>query len=219
LVALRPAIAGPAPIGSTFVSTHWRTSSSTACAIQPALFKVFCEEFHRELNRLRNQERAEAAAKRAELDQLERRIRRIVELITGDDAPPLRALKQELTALEARQLVLQQELAEAAAPALLLHPNLAEVYRQRVERLQEALQDRDTRDEAFELIRSLIDEIRLVPDKGQLHIELRGELAGILAISADSKEPDRAAAIGRAQQIKMVAGTRNHRQFLVAVDI
>jgi site-specific DNA recombinase len=185
----------------------------------PELFKVFCEEFHRELNRLRNQEHAEAAAKRAELDQLERRIRRIVTLITDDDVP-LRALKQELTALEARQLVLQQALAEAAAPAPSLHPNLAEIYRQRVERLHEALQDRGTRDEAFELIRSLIDEIRLVPDKSQLHIELRGELAGILAISADGKEPgSRTAAAGRAQQIKMVAGTRNHRQFMVIVSV
>jgi hypothetical protein len=40
---------------------------------------------------------------------------------------PLRALKQELITLEARQLVLKRELAEAAAPAPLLRPNLAEV--------------------------------------------------------------------------------------------
>jgi hypothetical protein len=35
-----------------------------------------------------------------------------------------------------------------------------------------------TRDEAFELIRSLIDEIRLMPENGELRVELRGELAG-----------------------------------------
>src|SRR5215469_796663 len=173
--------------------------------MEPNLFKVFCEEFHRELNRQRHDQHAAVAAKRTELDQVERRIRRIVELITDDDAP-LRALKQELTNLEARQLVLKRELAEATAPAPLLHPNLAEVYRQRVEHLHEALRDHDAGDEAFELIRSLIDEIRLVPDGGQLHVELRGELAGILALAANGLKPGDLSATGRAHQIKMVAG-------------
>jgi hypothetical protein len=79
--------------------------------MEPELFKVFCEEFRREVNRLRIDEGAAAATKRAELDHLGRRIRRIVELITDEDAP-VRALKNELVALETRQLALQQELAE-----------------------------------------------------------------------------------------------------------
>src|SRR5262249_3884452 len=124
----------------------------------PDLFKVFCEEFHRELNRLRADGNAAAEAKRIELDRIERRIRRIIEVITDDDAP-MRALKQELVDLEACQLTLQQELAATDARAPLIHPNLAEVYRQRVERLHDSLQDPATRDEAFALIRSLIDEI------------------------------------------------------------
>ncbi len=177
--------------------------------MEPELFKVFCDEFHREVNRLRSDENAASATKRAELDHVDRRIRRIVELITDDEAP-VRALKQELITLEARQLALQQQLAEIGAPAPLIHPNLAEIYRQRVEHLHEALLDGTTRDEAFELIRSLIDEICLVPADGQLRVELRGELAGILALAADSKKPGGLSATGLAQQIKMVAGTRNH---------
>jgi hypothetical protein len=129
------------------------------------------------------------AAKRTDLDRIERRIRRIVELITDDDAP-VRALKQELVTLEARQLTLQHELAATDAPAQLIHPNLAEVYRQRVVRLHHALRDPASRDEAFALIRSLIDGIRLVPENGELlWVELHGALAGILALAADSKKP------------------------------
>jgi site-specific DNA recombinase len=165
------------------------------------LFKTFCEEFHREVNRLRADGNAAAAAKRDELDRVERRIRRIVELITDDDAPG-RALKQELIALEARQSALQQELAAADAPGLLIHSNLAEVYRQPVERLHAALHVPATRAEAFELIRSLIDEIRLMPEAGAL----RGELAGILALAADSNKPGNLSTVGFAEQIKMVAG-------------
>jgi len=177
--------------------------------MEPDLFKVFCEEFHREVNRLRSHQNAAAATRRMELDQVERRIRRIVELITDDDAP-VRALKQELVILEVQQLRLQGELAAADAPAPLLHPNLAEIYRQRVERLHEALRDDGTRSEAFELIRSLIDEIRLVPEDRKLRVELRGELAGILALAADTKKLGNENAAGLAEQIKMIAGTRNH---------
>ncbi len=183
----------------------------------PDLFKAFCEEFHRELNRLRTDENAAADAKRYELDRVERRIRRIVELITDDDVP-VRALKLELVTLEARQLGLQQDLAAVNAPAPLIHPNLAEVYRQRVDRLHEALQDPATRAEAFELIRSLIDEIRLVPDDGELRIELKGELAGILALAAGSKKPGNLSAAGLNEQIKMVAGACNQFYLLFTVQ-
>jgi DNA invertase Pin-like site-specific DNA recombinase len=175
----------------------------------PELFKAFCEEFHREVNRQRADKNAAAETKRSELDKVERRIRRIVELITDDDAP-VRALKQELVTLEARQDTLRHELANSTAPAPLLHPTLAEVYRQQVEQLHGALQNPATRDEAFELVRSLIDEIRLVPVEGELRVELKGELAGILALAADSKKPGDLSAAGLAEQIKMVAGTRNH---------
>jgi site-specific DNA recombinase len=171
----------------------------------PDLFKVFYEEFHRELNRLRREKNAAAEATRDELDRVERRIRRIVELITEDEAP-VRALKQELVALETRQTRLQQEVAATAVAQPLIHPNLADVYRQRVERLHEALRDPTTRDEALEVIRSLIDEIRLVPDDGELRVELKGELSGILALAADNKKPGGVGAAGLAEQIKMVAG-------------
>jgi site-specific DNA recombinase len=101
---------------------------------------------------------------------------------------------------------LQHELAATDAPAPLIHPNLAEVYRQRVGGLHDALRDPTTRDEPFALIRSLIDEIRLVPENGELRIELRGALAGILGLAADSKKPGGLTAAGLAAPIKLVAG-------------
>ena len=53
-----------------------------------------------------------------------------------------------------------------------LHPNLAELYRQKVINLAESLNDVHTRLEAAECIRELIEEIRLVPDNGKLRVEL-----------------------------------------------
>ena len=163
------------------------------------------------MNRLRGEENATLEGQKAELARIERRTRKLVELITEDDAP-VKVLKQELKALEARQAELERVLAIATAQAPLIHPNLAEVYRQKVAAMHEALHDTASRDEAFDVIRSLIDEIRLVPADGELRIEIRGELAGILELcrDADKTKPGGLSTAGLAQQIKMVAGARNH---------
>jgi site-specific DNA recombinase len=171
--------------------------------IDPELFKEFCAEYLREVNRGRGHENAKRAGLATELGKIERRLRRIVEAIA--DGVPARTLKDELLALEARQDQLQAELAAAPeAQQPLLHPNLAEVYRQKVAALQAALAAEASRDEACELIRSLIDKVVLVPEGGELRIEVHGELAGILTLCQNAKAPDRSRAL--AEQIKGVAG-------------
>ena len=79
-------------------------------------------------NRLRSTECAVAESHKVELAKVERQIRKLVDLITDDEAP-VKALKNELKVLECRQTELQESLATRAAPAPLIHPNLAEVYR------------------------------------------------------------------------------------------
>jgi site-specific DNA recombinase len=79
----------------------------------------------------------------------------------------VQALKNELRALECRQTELQQSLAAREAPAPLIHPNLAEVYRQRVAALQDPLHAPSSRDEAFDLIRLLIEQVRALASLGQ----------------------------------------------------
>ena len=70
--------------------------------------------------------------------------------------------------------------------------------------------DGPERQEAMELIRSLVETVVLVPEDGGLKVEIRGALAGILRLAADSKAPGAGAGRGvegLAEQIKMVAGT------------
>jgi len=61
-----------------------------------------------------------------------------------------------------------------------------------------------------------IDEVRLVPEDGQLRVEIRGALAGILALSAQTNKTARVAPDGSVsvlvEQIKLVAGARNNRE-------
>ena len=94
-------------------------------------------------------------------------------------------------------------MATSEAPAPRLHPDLAEIYRQKVAALATLL-DRDDVAEARELVRSLVDAIVLVPRDGRLSIEIRGELAGILALTAAGRASSGSERL--AEQIKMVAG-------------
>jgi site-specific DNA recombinase len=93
-----------------------------------------------------------------------------------------------------------------------LHPNLAELYRQKVKTLREALNQAETRSEAALIIRELVQEIRLHPIDGALQIELVGDLAQILSIA--NKNPRRKDATGA--QLTLVAGARYQRYLQLA---
>ena len=171
--------------------------------MDPELFRAFVQEFAREFNRLRAAEGNAVERSKSELAAIERRLRKIVDAIA--DGAPARTLKDELFTLEARQDELRAFLARPEPDRTLVHPGLAEIYRRKVAALHEALEDETARDEAMELIRSLIEAIVLIPEQGSLKVEVRGELAAILAYGEDRKKPGRTDR-ALAEQIKMVAG-------------
>jgi hypothetical protein len=69
---------------------------------------------------------------------------------------------------------------------------------------------------ARELVRGLVEAIVLLPEDGRLKVEVRGELAEILRRSgcANAKAPAARPEL-LAEQIKMVAGTRNWLDLLL----
>ena len=78
--------------------------------------------------------------------------------------------------------------------------------------LHEALAAEDGH-EVREAIRALVEAIVLVPEDGRLAIEVRGDLAAILAW-AKRKRPGREGRVHEdlLVQVKLVAGARNHRE-------
>ena len=96
-------------------------------------------------------------------------------------------MKDELNADAKRREELEARLKVADEPPPLLHPSMADVYRSKVEELASALQREDTRLEASEMLRGLIDSIVLMPERGQLRIELRGKLAAMLTAAQQTK--------------------------------
>ena len=191
--------------------------------MDPALFKVFCEEFTRELNRLRAQARSGVDAAKAEIKKIDRDLDKLLEVILGGGAAE--RINAKMVELEQRKRQLEECVAGAGEAPPLLHPEMASHYRRQVEQLHSALVDGDETNqiEAKEILRSLIDAIILTPDgDGALTIDVRGDLAGILAIASTAKgqkarfgganaksRPGDGAAFGSdlASQVEMVAGT------------
>jgi DNA invertase Pin-like site-specific DNA recombinase len=179
--------------------------------MQPELFKEFCAEFIREVNRLKQDQAGQRSALEAELARIARRNRKLVDAIV--EGVPARTLKDELMALEAREDEIKSKLTTTPEPKVYLAPNMAEIYRERVEGLQQALAAGGEQARAQEAIRGLIEKVVLTPIDGLLRVDLHGEVAAILQLSvAGTKgrrelDPDR-------EQLVMVAGARNRHYLL-----
>jgi site-specific DNA recombinase len=105
-------------------------------------------------------------------------------------------------------------LASADEPPPPLHPNMSEIYRQRVAALEEGLSDPEARLKAMEALRQLVDEVRLVPENGKLEIVLRGDLAVMLRFAADKQKHGADVVAGLVGDLgspgSLVAGTCSH---------
>ena len=170
----------------------------------PEIYASFVHGFTTEWNAEQRNRTVEQDGKRDELKRTERKIGNLVEAIGGSGGSP--AVFLALREAEAHQAALQADLATADAPAPRLMPNLAELYREKVAMLHEALAGEDAA-AAREQIRALIDEVRIIPSpadpKAIPAIEVQGHLAAMLALGLGSSE---AASRALASQFKLVAG-------------
>jgi len=103
---------------------------------------------------------------------------------------------------------LEAQLAAAGEPSPLLHPEIARIYRSKVTELARALQEPESRSEAAEALRGLVDAIVLTPDQGgeTLQIDLRGNLAAMLGATVQTK---RSESDDLSLQVSLVAGARS----------
>ena len=122
---------------------------------------------------------------------------------------PASEVKDELVANASRRTDLEAQLATADEPPPLLHPSMADLYRAKVEELAAALRRDDSRVEASETLRGLIDAIVLIPEGDQLRIELKGNLAAMLTAAQKTKRSPETGDL--LVPIQMVAGARSHR--------
>jgi hypothetical protein len=69
-----------------------------------------------------------------------------------------------------------------------LHPNLADLWRAEITELREALTEDRCDPGARDAVRKMVEEIRLTPQDGTLAVEVKGNLAAMLATANPTAE-------------------------------
>jgi site-specific DNA recombinase len=170
----------------------------------PELVEEFIRAFQREINLQRREDDAVRDAKGRELADIKRKLNGLIEAIADGLRAP--GLQQRLDELEANRIAIEECLAASTTTPVRLHPNLAQVYRRQVERLHQALDHPEIRDEAVQVLRGLIEHVLIKPaDKG-FEIEIVGEIAKMVELGLGPKTKQ-ANLDGRlTRSVKVVAG-------------
>lgn len=152
----------------------------------PEMVEEFVTAYHEEVNRHRRDATAARTGKERELAEATRKLDKLIEaLIEGYRTA---GLQRRLEELEARKAALEHDLAADPPPPVRLHPNLAQVYRGKVERLHEALADLGLRDEALRILRGLIERVVIHPAEEGLQVEIVGEIVKMVELGFDAKQ-------------------------------
>jgi hypothetical protein len=192
----------------------------------PELATEFITAFTAEWNRLTAERSAERGARERELATVVRKLDNLIDAIANGMRGP--RLQTQMDELEARKAALEVEMVAATPTAPRLHPNLAQVYREKVAALQTALASADESAAALTAVRELIERIEVQPaaDGKGLEIELTGAIASMVrlglsgdaaarrALSSGGGDPDMFAS-----SLKVVAGARNRRSHHSTVPI
>jgi hypothetical protein len=117
-------------------------------------------------------------------------------------------VRDQLRRLEVRKRDLNADLRiHQDSTGIVIHQNLPELYRNKVGKLQKALENEATRPQVVDRIRSLVDRIEVLSGQARGHCEIiiDGALAKILAFGQKTT----AALTGGGGPSLMVAGARN----------
>ena len=177
----------------------------------------FVKEFTAEWNRLAAESNAGRAHDQTRLTTIQRKIDKIIEAVM--DGFRTEEMKQQLEALSQQKAQLQARLAAPAAKAPSLHPNLAELYRNKVAALQTELATSNGSNSAvLEALRDLIERVDFGPgaEDGEPEIILTGALSAMVRLGLGDKPGISmpSAAMGEADpglfdcSVKVVAGAR-----------
>ena len=171
----------------------------------PDLVEEFITAFTKEENRQRRDNEAARSTVHQELATVKRKLAGLLDAIAEGIRGP--DLQNRLDELAARKEALLRALEEPATSPIRLHPNLAQIYRQKIEQLHHALSDPAIRDEAVQILRGLIDRIVVQPAGDEIAIEITGEIARMVELGLEGRTSKQAVLDERtACSVKVVAG-------------
>ena len=178
--------------------------------MQPHLVEEFIREFHAEINRLSKERDVGRQQTRSELSTTDRKLDGLYEAIADGLRTP--GLKAKLEQLELKKEELELKFSSAPPPAPILHPNLAELYRRKIENLHASLDKPESRTEAAEILRGLVKSIQVRNIDDGIEIELVGEITNMIETAQTANLKEKAASEEAASlkyyrsSVKVVAG-------------
>lgn len=140
--------------------------------LAPELVAEFIKSFQEETNALNHDRELATGQDKASLAKTERSIKSILDAI--EDGRYQRSMLDGLDELERQMDQIEARFAKAQPPLPRIHPNVAEIYRTKFQRLENALARPDDAREAAEAMRGLIEKIVLTPGakRGEVKAEL-----------------------------------------------
>ena len=185
----------------------------------PELVSEFIREVH-------NQLELQHSAVRSDRQEIERQLKRVEQQLEGlinaiTDGLRGVGIQSRLDSLEGEKVRLSAQLIEPASNVIRLHPNLADIYRAKVQALQESLNHTGDRDTAFGILRSLIEQVTVLPTETGMEVELIGDIAAMVEMAANKNAAPTGAAFSTELQrsVKVVAGAGNHRELTISCSI
>ena len=165
--------------------------------MNPELIEIFCKEYTRHINELRQTRNATINRYRKELQKLAAEKEKLIDAIKR--GVPASEIIEPLNKIVERRTELEKYLESNEEAPVLLHPNMSQRYQKgvetlkeskEVETLKESLNRKESRAEVAELLRGLINQIVLTPKAcgTEYAIDLHGDLAGILTVAAGKRQ-------------------------------
>ena len=175
--------------------------------MDPDLVALFIQTFEEEANKL-------AAERDQGKTQIRQELSRVVQQLDGlydaiADGLRTPGLQARLEELEDKRVDLEQRLECKDPPPPALPPDLADLYRAKVADLQGALSAPETRVEAAEFLRGLIEGVAVRKLDEGLEIDLTGDLAAMVNMASGQHKTasEEAASLGSdLSSVKVVAG-------------
>ncbi|WP_434622047.1 recombinase [Azospirillum sp. B2RO_4] len=182
--------------------------------LAPELVREFVDSFRAGVEAATADRDANRRTRERELAAVERKIAGILKAI--EDGLYHESMKERLTILEAdkARLLATSDGDGTDLPSVLLHPQLSDLYRRKVEALEAALAGGEDSAEAMEMVRIMIDRVVLTPSPASagLDADLHGELAGVMAVCEGvaqmrkAQTHERPGSFEPGRQVSVVAG-------------
>ncbi len=133
-------------------------------------------------------------AAEAQVAKLEGEIGRLIDALASGDLPP-EHIAPAIAERKERLAIARAQLAEhQALPAIVLHPQIVEAYRRRIDMLGVALGQGERAKRVGAIIRELIEQVNITDDTAaddRAQVEVIGRLAAVLAMAKGESAPAR----------------------------